>query len=153
MERYTGFDSRVSSHAARQRTRQRSAFQRGDGGNVADSSKCKHSRTATPKPRARAQQPVRSRVSSRGRWMKGNGRFKMQALTLCDANHEHARNGRSVQGSVQWGDGTLHMGSIRGKAHSLPNKHMATVSTPVGRWNVTVGSNLRESLQPARQRT
>ena len=26
------------------------------------------------------------------------------------------------------------MGSIRGKAHRLPNTHVATVSTPVGRW-------------------
>jgi hypothetical protein len=29
--------------------------------------------------------------------------FKMQALTFCDANNEHARRGRSVQGSVQGG--------------------------------------------------
>ena len=39
-------------------------------------------------------------------------------------NHEHAHSSQSVQGSVQWGDGTLHMGSIRRKAHSLPqNAH------------------------------
>ena len=36
-------------------------------------------------------------------------------------NHEHAHSSRSVQGPVQWGDGTLHMGSIRGKAHRLPD--------------------------------
>ena len=78
-----------------------------------------------------------------GRWMKCLGRFKIQALTHCDANvmstrttagqfkcefkgameemsqtvqnanthilrcqnHEHAHSSRSVQGSVQWGDG------------------------------------------------
>ena len=32
------------------------------------------------------------------------------------------------------GDGTLHMGSIRRKAHRLPRTHMAMVSIPVGRW-------------------
>ena len=36
--------------------------------------------------------------------------------------------------SIQWGDGTLHMGLIRGKAHVLPQTHMATVNTPMGRW-------------------
>ena len=41
--------------------------------------------TATPKSRARAQQPVRSRVSSRGRWRTCQGRFKMQTLTYCNA--------------------------------------------------------------------
>ena len=40
---------------------------------------------------------------------------------LGSQNHEHAHSSRSVQGPVQWGDGTLHMwGSIRGKAHPLP---------------------------------
>ena len=38
------------------------------------------------KRRARAQQPVSARVSSRGRWRKHLGRFKMQALTGCNAN-------------------------------------------------------------------
>ena len=38
--------------------------------------------------------------------------------------------------SIQWGDETFYVGSIRGKAHPLPNTHMdmETVSTPVGRW-------------------
>ena len=31
-------------------------------------------------------------------------------------------------------NGTLRMGSIRGKAYPLPQTHMATVSTPAGRW-------------------
>ena len=35
--------------------------------------------------------------------------------------HEHTHNSWSVQGQVQWGDGTLHVGSIRGKAHPLPH--------------------------------
>ena len=54
-------------------------FQRGDGGNVADGSKCKHSHTAVPKSRARAQQSVSSRVSSMGQWMMTvQGMFKRQ---------------------------------------------------------------------------
>ena len=60
-------------------------------------------------------------------------------------NHKHAHSSRSVQGPVQRGDGTLHMGSIRGKAHPLPRKHMATVSIPAGRWNVTHEFDSQES--------
>ena len=41
------------------------------------------------------------------------------------------------------------MGSIRGKAHPLPQTHKVTVSTPVGRWNVTHGFDSRESSQAA----
>jgi len=52
------------------------------------SSKCKHSPTGTQTPRARAQQLVSSRVSSRGQWMKCHGRFKVQTPTPCCA---HAR--------------------------------------------------------------
>eukprot|EP00964_Phaeocystis_antarctica_P107179 scaffold71942_cov69-Phaeocystis_antarctica.AAC.1 len=38
--------------------------------------------------------------------------------------HEHAHSSRSVQGPVQGGDGTSRMGSIRRKAHPLPqNTH------------------------------
>ena len=42
-------------------------------------SACKHSPAATPKSRARAQQPVSSRVSSMGRWMKVQGKGRRQA--------------------------------------------------------------------------
>ena len=38
-------------------------------------------------------QAEKARSASMGRWMKCHGRFKMQALTNCDANHEHARKG------------------------------------------------------------
>jgi hypothetical protein len=41
----------------------------GHGGTVTEGSKCKHSHSATPKSRGRAQQPVSQRVSSRGQWM------------------------------------------------------------------------------------
>ena len=48
------------------------------------------------------------------------------------------------------GDGTLHMGSIRGKAHPLPKpkRHMATVSTPVGRWMKVQGRFKMQVLTP-----
>jgi hypothetical protein len=59
--------------------------------------------------------------------------------------HEHAHNSWSVQGPVQGGDGTLHMGSIRGKAHPLPRKHMATVSIPAGRWMKVQGKGRRQA--------
>ena len=42
------------------------SIQWGDGGNAADGSKCKHSHTAVPKSRARAQQSVSSRASVQG---------------------------------------------------------------------------------------
>ena len=43
---------------------------------------------------------------------------------------------------VQRGDGMLHVGSIRGKAHRLPGTHIAKVSIPVGRWmKVQGGAN------------
>ena len=38
------------------------------------------------------------------------------------------------KGQFQGGDGMLHVGSTRGKAHPLPHTHIAMVSTPVGRW-------------------
>ena len=38
-------------------------------------------------------------------------------------NHEHARSSRSVHGPVQWGDGTLRMGLIRGKSSPPATKH------------------------------
>ena len=60
-------------------------------------------------------------------------------------NHKHAHSSRSVQGPVQRGDGTLHMGSIRGKAHPLPRKHMATVSIPAGRWMKVQGKGRRQA--------
>ena len=40
--------------------------------------------------------------------------------TLRRRRHEHAHNSWSIQGPVQGGDGTLHIGSIRRKAHQLP---------------------------------
>jgi len=51
--------------AARARS---SSIHRGNGGTVWEGSKCKHSPTGTQTSRARAQQSVSSRVSSRGRW-------------------------------------------------------------------------------------
>ena len=39
------------------------------------------------------------------------------------------------------------MGSIRGKAHRLPQTHMATVSTPVGRWVKVQGKLKMEAHQ------
>ena len=41
------------------------------------------------------------------------------------------------------------MGSIRGKAHPLPQTHTATVSTPVGRWNVTCMGSIRRKTHGA----
>ena len=103
-------------------------------------------------------------VSSRGRWNVTRGFDYAQKLTKpCDntppavsmpipmgrwnVTHgfDSAQNSRSSattqhqQSAYQWGDGTLHMGSIRGKAHRLPNTHMATVSTPVGQWRKCLG--------------
>ena len=68
-------------------------------------------------------------------------------------NHEHAHSSRSVQGPVQWGDGTVHVGSIRGKAHPLrlpsgrdpvqvslaPDARKLAIQTAdQGRWRVEV---------------
>jgi hypothetical protein len=58
------------------------SFHWGNGGNVWQGSKCKHSPTGTHKSRARAQQSVSSGHSSRGRRMKVQGMFKRLALTL-----------------------------------------------------------------------
>ena len=63
------------------------SIQRGNGGNVWEGSKCNHSQPVTPKSRARAGQPVSSRVSSRGQWRKCHRRFKMQALTRSPCAH------------------------------------------------------------------
>ena len=54
-------------------------FHRGDGRTVLEGSKCEHSHPATPKSRARAQQPVRSRVSSWGRWRTCLGKGRRRA--------------------------------------------------------------------------
>ena len=59
--------------------------QGGDGGQVREGSKGKHSHPAMSKSQARAQQSVSSRASSTGRWRKRLGRFKRQTLTHCDA--------------------------------------------------------------------
>ena len=59
-------------------------FKGGNGGNVTEGSKCKHSHPARPKSRARAQQSVSSRASSVGLWRNCHRRFKMQTLTYCD---------------------------------------------------------------------
>ena len=95
--------------------------------------------------------PCKSKASTFHRGNGRLGRLKMQALTCCDAEvvSTRAHSSRSVQGLLQWGDGTLHMGSIRGKAHPLPHTNMATVSKPVGRWNVRHGFDSRESSPPA----
>ena len=61
-------------------------------------------------------------------------------------NHEHAHSSRSVQGSVQWGDGTLHVGSIRGKAHILPDDAHSNGQHFSGAMDVTcVGSIWRQN--------
>ena len=88
---------------------------------------------------------------------KCQGRFKMQALTLCDANHEHMHNGRSVQGSVQWGDGgNVWEGSKYKHSHTATSKPRARAQQPVrsrvssrGRWNVTHAFDSQESSQTA----
>jgi len=71
--------------------------------------------------------------------------------TLRRQSHEHAHSSRSVQGSSmgRW-NVTRVVGSIRRKTHAaLPQHTTPTVSTPVGRWNVTYGFDSRESSPPA----
>ena len=82
------------------------SFQWGNGGHVTEGSKCEHSPTGTQKSRARAQQSVSSRASSRGRWMKVQGMFKVQTLTpFCAHARHHSINsvGRwmNVQGKFK----------------------------------------------------
>ena len=62
-----------------------------------------------------------------GRWRKCLGRFKMQNThILWCQNHEHAHSSRSVQGPVQWGDGTLHAWVRFGaRTHSVLPQHTA----------------------------
>ena len=96
-----------------------------------------------------------------GRWMKVKG-SKMQAhsssgvvmdIAAFKVNHsEHVdKDATALQAkkveriTFHRGDGMLRMGSIRGKAYPLPQTHMATVSTPAGRWNVTHGFDSRET--------
>eukprot|EP00964_Phaeocystis_antarctica_P055965 scaffold32964_cov64-Phaeocystis_antarctica.AAC.3 len=84
-----------------------------------------------------------------GRWMECHGRFKRRAhrfsLIRVDVGIGQRRRARDPESTTlqankaervtfQRGDGTLHMGSIRGKAHPLPHTNMAMVSKPVGRW-------------------
>ena len=126
-----------------------------------------------------------------GRWIECLGRFKMQALTRCDANvmstrttagqfkcefsgamedmsgkvqnanthilqcqnHEHAHSSRSVQGPVQWGDGTLHMGSIRGKAHILPDNAHSNCQHSSGAMEETSGKVQNASTHALRCRS
>ena len=69
----------VESSALQATTAKRVTFHRGDGGNVADGSKCKHSHTAGAKiasTRTAVGQLLSSRASSMGRWRKclGKGR-------------------------------------------------------------------------------
>ena len=61
-----------------------------------------------------ALQAARARSSSSGA-MEEMPQTVQNANThiLRCQNHEHAHSSRSVQGSVQWGDGTLQVGSIR----------------------------------------
>ena len=74
---------RVPRPASQKNERVTFQVQGGDGGNVADGSKCKHSHTAVPKSRARAQQSVSLRVSSMGQWMMTvQGMFKRQTHSL-----------------------------------------------------------------------
>ena len=84
-----------------------------------------------------------------GRWRKhlGKGRRRAhktrfvrihvgvgQRCRALDVESSGLQGATAKCATFQRGNGTLHMGSIRGKAHPLPNRHMATVSTPVGRW-------------------
>ena len=66
-------------------------------------------------------------------------------------NHKHAHSSRSVQGSVQWGDGTFTWVRFAAKLTPCHRTHIAKVSIPVGRWNVTHGFDSRESSPPATQ--
>ena len=54
------------------------------------------------------------------------GGSKMQALTSYDAKITSTRTQQSVSSrQVQWGDGTLHVGSIRRKTHVGLPRHTA----------------------------
>jgi hypothetical protein len=55
--------------------------------------------------RARAQQPVSSRASSRGPWRNCHRRFKMQTLTFCDAKITSTRTAAGQFKVVQWRNG------------------------------------------------
>ena len=68
----------------------------GNGGNVAEGSKCKHSHTATPESRARAQQPVSQRVGSRGRWNVTHG-FDSRESSMLAKTHIVRIPSRDVQ--------------------------------------------------------
>ena len=63
-----------------------------------------------------------------------HGYCSLQSKPLRYRLRRHRPASRESEVELHRGDGTLHMGSIRGKAHPLPNTHMETVSTPVGRW-------------------
>ena len=56
---------------------------------------------------------------------------------------------RARSSSTHRGDGTLHMGSIRGKAHILPDNAHATVSISAGQWNVTCLGSIRRKTHAA----
>ena len=62
-------------------------FQRGDGGQVREGSKGKHSHPAMSKSQARAQQSVSSRASSTGRWNVTQGSICRKAHPLPQTTH------------------------------------------------------------------
>ena len=139
-----------------------SVIQWGDGGNVADGSKCKHSLSAGTKiasTRTAVGQLLSSRASSMGRWRTCQGRFKMQTRTVCGGqNHEQAHSSRSVQGSVQGGDGghvwegskCKHSHTAVPKSRAHAQQSVSSRASSMGRWNVTcVGSIRQNSRRPA----
>eukprot|EP00964_Phaeocystis_antarctica_P058461 scaffold34679_cov70-Phaeocystis_antarctica.AAC.4 len=83
--------------------------------------------------------------------LRCHGYCRLQSWPLrCQRHGRHRPVSRDSEVKLHRGDGTLHMGSIRGKAHPLSHAHMATVSTPVGRWKKALeGSKMQCPLQTA----
>ena len=100
-----------------------------------------------PKTRASAQQLVNSWVSSMGRWSACQGRLKMQTLTDCGAKITSTRTtAGQVKGQFSGAMERYTVGLIRGKAHPLPQTHMATVSITVGRRKTCQGRFKMQTL-------
>ena len=57
----------------------------------------------------------------------------MRALTYCDAKiTSTCTTAGQIKGQFKGAMENVTQGSIRGKAHRLPDRHMAMVSEPVG---------------------
>ena len=89
---------------------------------------------------------VHHRLKAMERYMCVCGNQMAQRKSL---RRVHKGKGSVWESVIQWGDGTLHMGSICGKAHNLPDNAHSNGQHSIGRWNVTHGFDSRQSSPPA----